>query len=97
MSDNKIGRMGGQWEGAGIPNATPVVIAMNGAPLPCTVTLNSTAAGRLIEISTDGGVNYNTFTPTITATPQLIAALTYPVSHVRLTGNASGVDTWSIR
>lgn len=95
MSDNWTGRMGGQWRGATIPSATPVVIQMDGAPLPCTVTLKSAAVGRLIECSTDGGVEYFTPTPTVTSATMQVLSISAPVSHVRITGAAA--DTWSIR
>lgn len=91
MSD----RMGGVWQGAAIPSTTPVVIAMNGAPIPCTVTLKSADAGRKIEISVDGGVEYFTATPDTTTATMLTGSLKAPVSHVRLTGAAA--DSWSIR
>lgn len=95
MSDNTTGRMGGPWQSAIIPNTTPVAIVMNGAPLPCTVTLKSAAAGRLIEIATDGGVEY--FQPTLdyTSSTSLVVSITTPISHVRLTGVTA--DSWSIR
>ena len=95
MSDNWTGRMGGQWQGAIIPSGTPVVINMNEAPLPCTVTLKSGAAGRLIECSTDGGTEYFTPAPTVTSATMVVLSLMAPVSHVRITGAAA--DTWSIR
>lgn len=76
-------------------SATQVVVGMNQAPLPCTVTLSSTTGGRLIEVSTDDGVNY--FAPTLDATQTnfINVALKAPVSHVRITGSIG--DRWSIR
>jgi hypothetical protein len=97
MSDNKVGRMGGVWQGGTLPSATPVVVVMNGAPLPCTATLKSADAGRLIEVATDGGTTYYPPTTTLTATGIMVLAITYPVSHVRFTGASAGTDTWSIR
>ena len=90
-----IDRMGGTWQGAVVPSTTPVLIPMNGAPLPCTVTLKSAAVGRLVEISTDGGTEYSTPTTTLTTATQMVLAVTYPISHVRVTGATN--DTWSIR
>ncbi len=90
------GRIGGVWQGASIPSATPVIIAMNGAPMPCTVVLKSAAVGRLIELSADGGVEY--FTPATldaTSATMQVLGIASPVSHVRVTGVAN--DTWSIR
>lgn len=70
-------------------SGTQVILPMNNAPLPCTVTLKSSAAGRKIELSTDGGVEY--FTPTVdvgsSATMQIVT-VTAPISHVKFTGIA---------
>ena len=95
MSDNGSGRIRGVWQTAVAPSATPIVVSMVGAPLPCTATLKSAAVGRLIELSTDGGVEY--FTPTYyySSATQLTVAVTTPVSHVRFTGAAA--DTWRIQ
>jgi hypothetical protein len=95
MSDNWTGRMGGQWQSGSVPVGTTQVIQMNSAPLPCTVTLKSSAAGRLIEISTDGGVEYFTLAPDQVSATQLAGAILAPVSHVRITGALA--DVWSIR
>lgn len=94
MPDNTI-RMGGQFSTAIIPSGTPVVITMNEAPLPCTVTLKSANAARLIEVSTDGGTEY--FTPAVdmSSATQMALAINAPVSHVRVTGVAN--DTWRIQ
>lgn len=74
---------------------TPKVVPMGGMPLPATVTLNTTYASKLIEISTDGGILY--FTPTYATSDanQLVVTVTAPISHVRLTGTAG--DLWSVR
>jgi hypothetical protein len=84
----------GVFNNGTLTNATPFVVAMTGHPMPSTVTLDSADAGRLIELSTDGGVNY--FTPVIdaTTTPMIAVALRAPVSHVRFTGAA--LDTWRV-
>lgn len=89
-------RSGGQpFRSATIADGTPIVVAMGHGPMPFTATLKSAAAGRLIELSTDGGVEY--FTPTVdtTSATMQIVAVTAPVSHVRFTGAAA--DTWSVR
>lgn len=78
-----------------LPSATPVVVPMGGAPLPATITLKSADAGRLIEFSSDGGVEYFTPTPDVTSATMQVVAAKFPISHVRLTG-ASG-DKWSVR
>ena len=77
-----------------LPSSTPVKIPMWGAPLPTTITLKSSAGGRLIELSTDGGVEF--FTPAVdtsSATMQVVI-LNASVTHTRITGAAS--DTWII-
>ena len=89
------GRIGGQWQGATIPSATPVVVAMLGAPIPCTVILKSADATRNLELSVDGGTEY--FVPnydSISAT-QLAIGIMSPISHVRFTGVAN--DSWGVR
>lgn len=75
--------------------ATSIIVGMNQAPLPCTVTLSSTAGGRLIEVSTDDGTNW--FSPTLDVTQAnfINVAIKAPVSTVRITGNIG--DRWSIR
>lgn len=88
-------RMNGVWLEAEIPSTTPVIVQMDGAPLPCTVTLVSADASRAIELSVDGGTEY--FSPAVdyaSATQQAVA-LTAPVSHVRITGAAG--DSWRIQ
>lgn len=81
--------------GLGVLSATQQVVSMNRAPVPCTVTLASTAGGRLIELSSDGGNNY--FTPVYDAntTPMINVSVGSPISHVRYTGSIG--DNWSIR
>lgn len=68
---------------------------MPGASLPGTITLKSSAAGRKIELSTDGGTEYFTPSYDTTTTTMLVLTITAPVSHVRFTGVAN--DTWSVR
>lgn len=77
-----------------LANGTPVVQALAGASLPATLTLDSTAVGRLIELSTDGGVNYFTPTYDATTTPMINVSLLSKATHARFTGQAS--DNWSI-
>jgi hypothetical protein len=79
-----------------LPNATPVVVAMAGAPLPCTVDLKSSDAGRLIEWSADGGVTYFTAIYDYTTASQLVFFANMPITHIRLTGAAAGTDTYRI-
>jgi hypothetical protein len=75
--------------------ATTQVVPMTHANLPCTVTIDTVDAGKKIEISTDGGVLYYTAPYTTSHANQLVAVITYPISHIKLTGAIS--DVWSIR
>jgi hypothetical protein len=74
---------------------TTVTVNMSGAPLPCTITLHSAAAGRKIELNPDGGSEV--FAPALdtTTATMLVLAVKAPVSFVVFTGAAG--DTWSIR
>lgn len=73
-----------------LPNTSPLVIpAPLNMQIPGHITLKSSAAGRLIELSTDNGVEY--FTPAVdvqSATMQVLV-VNAPVTHIRITG-ASG-------
>ncbi len=88
-------RMNGVWQEASIPSATPVLVQMDGAPLPCTITLKSSDAGRLFELSTDGGTEYFSVAPDVTSATMINLSVASPVSHLRITGTTG--DTWSIR
>lgn len=78
-----------------LADATPFVVNIATSTWPATMSLVSAAAGRLIELSADGGVTY--FTPTIDATSAngISISVFAPVSHVRFTGVAN--DVWSAR
>jgi len=52
-------------------------------------------AGRLIELSSDGGVTYYTPALSVSTTPMALLNVVNPVSHVRISGQLN--DTWSIR
>lgn len=94
MSDNWSGRIGVSKR-ITIPDTTPVVVPMIGASIPSVATLKSSSATRLIEISTDGGVEYfNGYIDRSSAT-QLVMTILAPVTHIRFTGVAA--DTWSIQ
>lgn len=77
-----------------LADSTPFVVNMQYAPVPATITLKSSAGGRLIELSTDGGIEY--FTPSYdrSSVTMAVVTVTAPVSHVRLTGAAN--DSWVI-
>lgn len=78
-----------------LTDATPFAVNIATQDWPSTVSLVSAAPGRLIELSTDGGINY--FTPTIDGTSAggISVGIMAPVSHVRFTG-VNG-DIWSAR
>lgn len=60
----------------------------NGVP-PFTMQLNSTAAGRAIGVSADGGQNFVTLAPLATSAGVLFATINSPLSQVQFTGNAA--------
>lgn len=78
-----------------IPDGTPVVVPTPlTMQLPGSITLKSADAGRLIELSTDGGVEY--FTPVVdvqSATMQILV-VNAPITHFRVTGAAA--DTYVV-
>ena len=80
---------------SGTLTGTSLVIPMDGAPLPATITLKSAEAGCKIELSTDDGVEY--FQPIYDAgsATMLVVSISAPVSHVKFT--AAIADTWSVR
>lgn len=59
-----------------------------------TATLNSSAGGRKIELSTNGGVEYFTPSYDINSATMLVAVILGLVTHIKFTGATS--DTWSI-
>lgn len=78
-----------------IANSTPIVYSMAELIIPCTVTLKSKAAGRKVELSTDGGTEY--FSPQADAqsSTMLVVTVRAPVTHVRVTGESG--DFWSLQ
>lgn len=80
-----------------LANGTPVLIPIaytEPADDIKTLYLNSAAAGRLLQISVDGGTTF--FTPPydqVSAT-QLIVSISSRISHMQVTGVAN--DTWGI-
>ena len=95
MDYTQVQMGGGAFASGALPSAAPVVVSMACAPMPATITLKSAAGGRLIELSTDGGIEY--FTPVVdtTSASMQVVAVFAPVSHARLTGAAA--DQWSVR
>ena len=64
-------------------------------PMPVSLVLNSSDAGRAIQFSFDNGATYYAaVTPTYTEAGQIVYVLTFPVTTVKFTG-AIG-DTYSI-
>jgi hypothetical protein len=78
-----------------IPSGTPLVVQVpQTMQLPGSITLKSAVAGRLIELSTDGGTEY--FSPLIdiqSATMQVVV-INAPITHFRVTGVAN--DTYVV-
>jgi hypothetical protein len=67
----------------------PVALGMQDIGYPCTFTLDSSAAGRLIELSTNSGVKYFTVDYNAKSTSDmLLATIAAPVTHVRFSGQA---------
>lgn len=74
-------------------DSNPFAVSMADAPLPATVLLNSSAAGRKIEVSLDGATY---FVPAYdsTLTGQIAVSLLSGVVNVRFTGQAG--DQWGV-
>ena len=103
-----INRMGSTWQSGTLANSTPLPIQLapikttsqqaapfQGAPLPCTIVLNTTYASKLIQISVNDDASLP-FTPAYATSNanQLVVYLTSSAKWVLFTGQAS--DTWSI-
>lgn len=78
-----------------LANSTPFVVPIGDMGTPMRATLSSAAGGRLIELSSDGGVNYWTPAVDVTSAPMVNVVILAPVSHVRFTGAAN--DVWNVR
>lgn len=65
-----------------------------GFKIPATINLTSTAVGRKIELSTDGGKSY--FAPDLDSTTaeSISCRLFAPVSNIKFTGATN--DPWSV-
>jgi hypothetical protein len=62
--------------------------------IPMSITLDSTAGGRAIQLSTDGGVDFfAAVTPTLTMTSEIMYYCTYPITHIKVTGVANDTVT----
>jgi len=79
---------------AGTLSESVITLSVGSGTTPFSVSLNSTAAGRKIEVSVDGGVVY--FQPTVDQSQagQIVTAVLAPITHVKFTGNPG--DSWRI-
>jgi hypothetical protein len=68
---------------------TILIVPMGGIIRPITVTLKSAAAGRKLEVSTDGGEEYFALETDETSATQLVACIDGPVTHLKATGAAN--------
>jgi hypothetical protein len=78
-----------------LPSTSPVaVVFQDYFKLPMTATLKSSNVARLVEFSTDGGIEY--FTPTYdkTSSTMITVVSNSRLTHLRFTGAAG--DTWSV-
>lgn len=74
--------------------ATSFTTGIGGLSLPLTATLVSTAVGRLIELSADGGTTYFTPTLEIDVTALAICTISNPITNIRVTGDIG--DTFTL-
>ena len=78
-----------------IPDGTPVAVQVPVTmQLPGSITLKSAAAGRLIELSTDGGVEYFVPPVDIQSGTMQIVVVNAPITNFRVTGAAA--DTYLV-
>lgn len=79
--------------------ATTQVVATGGSmtphspaiQIPVSITLISTAGGRAIQLSTDGGLNFwPAVTPTLTSTPEIQYTCAFPITHIQVTSSGTG-------
>ena len=70
---------------------TTLTIGMGGISIPCTITLKSAEVGRKIEVSTNGGGNYFTVVPDITAATYIVTAIQAPITNIKVTGIANDI------
>lgn len=83
--------------GGVLANSTPFAVNVATMDFPVTATLTSAAPGRLIELSSNGGLDGSWWTPTVDATTasMINIAINSPVTHVRFTGAAA--DTYRVQ
>ena len=89
---NFNGMHGGIIRGV-LPNTTPVVVAMAGAPLPATVwVIPGSGDTVLVEISYDGGTTYANW-PNGSVTAQATDIRTSGCTHLRFTATTAATAT----
>ncbi len=79
-----------------IINSTPIAIDLRSAEYPLTITVNTTYASKLIQLSTNDDKSLP-FTPAYnTSNPdQLVVSVTSPVAWAFITGQNG--DTFNVR
>lgn len=80
-----------------LADATPLVVPVGNMDAPMTVTLTSGAAGRLIELSSNGGNAGGWYTPMLDADIATMCnvGVMSPISHIRVTGQVG--DVWRVQ
>lgn len=74
----------------GVLTGTSEIVKIAPTPIPATIVLKSADSGRAIQLSFDDGATYfPAVAPTLSATGELVYALTYPATHVKFTGVAA--------
>lgn len=72
-----------------VPTATlttsSLTLGIGGLTYPFTIAFNSSAGGRLVELSADG-INYFTPEYDVTASGQLVVTVSAPIAKMRFTG-----------
>lgn len=79
---------------SGSLGGTSLAVAMAGAPLSCTVILDSSDATRKIQWSADGGTEYFDAIYDNTNANELVFFINTPVTHIKFTGLSA--DTYRI-
>jgi hypothetical protein len=76
-----------------LPAGGTVAVGVGAGSPPFSIQLNSTNAGRAIEISADG-VNFVTLSPTATTAGTLLLNYNGPIGQILFAGAAA--DAWTI-
>lgn len=79
---------------SGTLTSTTATQLLGGAPLPCTVTLDSADVTRKIEFSTNGGTKYFPPVLDVTLADEIVTHADISITHVRFTGIVG--NTWSV-